>query len=284
MTDIKTNVSLAEFTRFKTGGAAEFFAEPQNTTELIEILQNNHHEITVLGMGSNVLVRDGGIKGLVIYTGKMNWINATDAHTIIAGAGAPMPAIANFALAHGIMGFEFMIGIPGTGAGGLSTNAGCFGGQISDVLKLVKGVFFNGKPKELSVQDCKLSYRSANLPPNFMVTELHFNGKAGDAAEIRQKMQHIINKKNEIQPTDARTAGSAFKNPVDVPAWKKIKDAFPDGLKIGGAHISEKHANFIVAEEECTSQDIENITKKIQSETGLELEIKILGAAQSSPN
>lgn len=278
MAQIQTNIPLANFTRFRTGGAAEYFFQPENAGELAEFLRTEKFEaITVLGMGSNVLIRDCGIKGLVIHTGKMNKIKAIGTE-IMAGAGAALPAIAVSAAERGIGGFEFMAGIPGTAAGGLITNAGCFGGQISDVLASVGAVDFAGRPAEWGADECGLEYRSSRLPEGFVITDLKFRGCAGNPAEIRQKIEEILVKKNAAQPTDARTAGSTFKNPPIGPAaWQKIKNAFPAGLGIGGARISDKHANFIVAGENCSSADIETLIRKIQDETGLELEIKILG-------
>ena len=273
---IKTKISLSKYNRFQTGGDAEYFFAPESVHELSDFLRNNKiRPITVIGMGSNVLVSDSGISGLVIHTGKLNDVNINGTE-IICGAGTAMPKIASLASKHKIAGFEFMIGIPGTVGGGLITNAGCFGGQISDCLVSILGVDFSGNIIELSVKDCGLSYRTSNLPDDFIITELRFRGCATDA-DLNEKMSNILAKKTASQPADARTAGSTFKNPHGVPAWKIIKEKFPGGLSIGGARISEKHANFIIADKECTSTDIKNLISEIQKQTGLELEIKILG-------
>ncbi|MDR1826572.1 MAG: UDP-N-acetylmuramate dehydrogenase [Rickettsiales bacterium] len=284
MAELKTDISLSKFTRFKTGGRADLFFAPDSADELSQFLRGNTaRPITVLGFGSNVLIRDGGIGGVVIFTGGMNQVNSQQStvnspqSTVIAGAGAAMPMIAGFALKHSIAGFEFMVGIPGTAAGGLATNAGCFGGQISDVLVGVSGLDFDGNPIDIPAADLCLSYRAAKLPKEFIITELKFRGIPGKAAEIRQKMDDIIAKKTAAQPIDARTAGSVFKNPDGGAAWRRILDAFPNGLAVGGARISDKHANFIIADGDCRSADIEDLIKQIQAKTGLELEIKILG-------
>jgi UDP-N-acetylmuramate dehydrogenase len=280
MSGLRAGVPLAEFTRFKTGGAAEYFFDPADAGELSGVLKNNAiRPITVLGMGSNVLVSDAGVRGLVIHAGRMSRMLADgpERDCVTAGAGAPLGAIAGFAAARGLAGFEFMAGIPGTAGGAVITNAGCSGGQMSGLLEFVRGVRFDGSPMEISAAQCGLGYRSSGLPPEFIITEmrLHADGRA-DSADIRQNILGIIKKKNDAQPAEARTAGSTFKNPAGGSAWRLIKDAFPDGLRIGGARISEKHANFIVAGDGATSSDILALIDAIRGKTALELEIKIL--------
>jgi UDP-N-acetylmuramate dehydrogenase len=139
-------------------------------------------------------------------------------------------------------------------------------------------VDFAGRQAEWGAEECGLEYRSSQLPAGFIITELRFRGAAGNSAEIRRKMDEILAKKNSAQLTDARTAGSTFKNPpLGAAAWQKIKNAFPNGLEIGGARISDKHANFIIAGDNCSSANIENLIREIQDKTSLALEIKILG-------
>ncbi|MDR2685838.1 MAG: UDP-N-acetylmuramate dehydrogenase [Rickettsiales bacterium] len=281
MAEFKTDISLAKFTRFRTGGRADLFFAPDSVAELSEFLRaNSVRPIMVLGLGSNVLIRDGGIGGVVIFTGGLNKLEFKDG-VITAGAGVAMPLISGFASRHNAPGFEFMIGIPGSAAGGVATNAGCFGGQISDLLIGVLGLNFNGETIEIPADALYLSYRAAKIPADFIITELKFRAVAdgGKNAEIRKKMDGIITKKAAAQPIDMRTAGSVFKNPAGGGgcAWRIIKDAFPNGLVVGGARISDRHANFIVADGECQSADIESLIKQIQDKTGLELEIRILG-------
>ncbi|MDR1026795.1 MAG: UDP-N-acetylmuramate dehydrogenase [Rickettsiales bacterium] len=272
------NAPLSTLTRFGTGGPADILATPGSTAELSLLLKNNAVEpITIIGAGSNILVPDDGLRGLVIHTGGLRGIRL-DNGVLVAECGAPMIAIADFAAANGVPGFEFMIGIPGTIGGGLRANAGCFGGAISDNLISVRGFNYDGVEIEADAGQCGLTYRGSALPPDFIVSEVLLAAdRTDDETSIRARMADIIAKKNAAQPMDARTAGSTFKNPLDAPAWKKIKDAFPNGLTVGGARISEKHANFIVADGACTSSDILELIKQIQEKTGLELEIKILG-------
>ena len=271
------NEPLARYTRFGTGGPADLFVRPESISELALILKNNVvRPITILGMGSNVIVPDDGIRGMVIQTRRLHNIEIRGA-TIAAECGAPMSSIANFAAENGIAGLEFMAGIPGTIGGGLITNAGCFGGEIKDVLIAARGFDFDGNAMELSAGECGLSYRASRLPPDFIISELILRADRTDnEADIRNRIREIIEKKSAGQPTDARTAGSTFRNPPDAPAWKKIKEAFPNGQRIGGARISEVHANFIVADDGCASADIIGLIGMIQEKTGLELEVKIL--------
>ncbi|MDR2269070.1 MAG: UDP-N-acetylmuramate dehydrogenase [Rickettsiales bacterium] len=280
MPELKTNHPLANLTRFRTGGMAEFFFAPASAKELRAFLRTNAiRPITIIGLGSNILIRDGGIPGLVIHTGAMSKTIEIKDGFIDANAGTELSRIANFSMENGIGGFEFMAGIPGTAAGGLMTNAGCFGGQISDVLHSVTGLSLDGQQIELSATKCQLGYRTSNISRDIIITGLRFKAtKHKTSADIKKQIEEIIKKKTESQPTDTRTAGSTFKNPSDgVPAWRKIKNAFPDGLSVGGARISEKHANFIIADDDCRSADIETLIEKIQAATGLELEIKIIG-------
>lgn len=271
---MKTNVSLANYTRFGTGGEAEYFFRPESVGELSAFLHANAiRPITVLGLGSNILIKDSGIGGLVIHTGLLNRVEMSG-NIVTAECGVAMPLLANIATRKNIGGFEFMVGIPGTVGGGLHTNAGCFGGQISDILTSVRGVDFSGAEVILAKDECGLGYRQSGLPTDFIAAELEFEGIG--AADV-ERMKEIAAKKAEAQPADARTAGSTFKNPPGGSAWRIIKEHFPNGLRIGGARISEKHANFVIAGDGCTSADIEALCLAIQEKTELELEVEIKG-------
>ncbi|MDR1009337.1 MAG: UDP-N-acetylmuramate dehydrogenase [Rickettsiales bacterium] len=286
---VKRNFPLGPLTRFKTpGGLADIFAEPSDLTSLAEFLKAAPKEIPVraLGLGSNMLIRDGRLEGITIRLSYDYFTKIEVADDIItAGAGAPGILVAKTALENSIGGFEFLSVIPGTMGGALPTNAGCFGQALSNILQSVEFIdTATGEIQILPASSLSLAYRMATLPKNSIATKLILKG-APAAAEIQAKMDDMKAKKDAAQPSYARTAGSTFKNPPDAPpAWKLIQDTGLQGARIGDAVVSPKHANFIVNEGSATAADIEGLAEKVRSavfaKSGimLEYEMKIIGS------
>ncbi|GIX16872.1 MAG: UDP-N-acetylenolpyruvoylglucosamine reductase [Rhodothalassiaceae bacterium] len=273
---------LAPFTWFKVGGPAELFFEPADEADLVAVLEAVPPEIpvTVIGYGSNLLVRDGGVRGLVIRPGKALGGLDVSGTRITAGAGAGDVLIAETAAEAGIAGFAFLRGIPGTIGGGLKTNAGAFGGEIAEIL--VEARIFDrrlGRIVWWTREDFAFAYRASALGRDQIALSVTLEGTAGDPAGIRQRMREIIRAREESQPLRTRTGGSTFKNPPGHKAWELIARAGCRGLRIGGARISDKHCNFIIAEESATAADIEDLGREVRRRvyalTGVLLEWEI---------
>lgn len=273
---------LAPLTWFKVGGPAELFFEPADEEDLVAVLQVLPPEIpvTVIGYGSNLLVRDGGVRGLVIRPGKALGRLQLSGTRITAGAGAGDVMIAETAAEAGIAGFAFLRGIPGTIGGGLKTNAGAFGGEIADIL--VQARLFDrrlGRVVHWTREDFAFAYRTSALDRDRVVLSVTLEGTAGDPAEIRRQMREIVQAREQTQPLRTRTGGSTFKNPPGRRAWELIARAGCRGLRVGGARISEKHCNFIIADETATAADIEELGREVRRRvyalTGVLLEWEI---------
>ncbi len=280
------NEKLSNYSWFNVGGPGKVFFTPRNLNELSIFLKNikNFDNIKILGVGSNTLVRDGGFSGIIIRLGK------TFAHTsilgndkIIAGGSVLDKSLSNFAMQNSLSGFEFLSCIPGTIGGGIRMNSGCYGEDISKILISVQVMDFNGKVHIIYSSDIKFNYRDCNLEDNLIFISATFQGVKKDKAEIKKKIDYLVEKKKKDQPSKIKTCGSTFKNPKNNKAWKLIRDSGCAGMKFGEAHISEKHCNFFVNEGNAKSSDLENlikvVKKKVLEKTGinLELEIKIIG-------
>ena len=288
--EITAGKGLAEFTRYRTGGSAEIFFSPADMSDLAQFLRRAPKDMNIyaLGFGSNILIRDGGIGGIVIRLGSEHFSKTEvrpDTFEIKCGAFAPSAAIAKAACDAGIAGMEFLSGIPGSIGGAVLMNAGCFGGEVKSILVEIEAVDKRtGEIKILQADECSLAYRNSEVPESLVITSALLRGRAGKREKIIEKMEKIKQKKDATQPTYAKTAGSVFKNPEGQSAWKLIKDTGCQGLKLGGAAVSPLHANFIINENDATSADIEDLAEKIRfavyEKFGimLEYEIKILGA------
>ena len=287
---IEADRGLAEFTRFRVGGPAEILFSPLDTDDLAHFLRHAPKDMNVhaLGFGSNVLIRDGGIKGIVVRLGAEHFskIDArVEAFEIRCGAFASNISVAKAAAEAGIAGFEFLYGIPGSIGGAIITNAGCFGGEVKDILTEIETINVqSGETKKIAGAECGLGYRHSGVPDSQIITRAILRGRVGEREKILARMEEIQEKKDKSQPTHAKTAGSVFKNPEGHAAWKLIKDAGCQGMKEGCAAISEAHANFIVNEGGASAADIEDLAEKarfaVHEKFGitLEYEIKILGS------
>lgn len=282
---IKYDFDLSAITWFQTGGKANVYCHVYNDKDLKVILKQTPIEIPifVLGAGSNVLVRDKGFRGIVIKLGK-NFNRITlENNKLIVGASVLDNNLSKFALKNSIKNFEFYSGIPGTIGGAIKMNAGCYG---SETRNIVHGAFVInrlGEEKFLNLSDLNFKYRSSSVKKDSIVKEVIFNTITGDLGQIESRMKKIINQRKLDQPFKVKTGGSTFKNPKGSFVAKLIEESNCKGMKIGGAIVSSKHANFLINENNASADDIEilgeKIRKKVSDKFGVSLdwEIKIIG-------
>jgi UDP-N-acetylmuramate dehydrogenase len=287
--NLSENTSLSNYSWFNLGGNAEFFFKPNDIDQLIEFLaeaKNNNLKITILGAGSNTLIRDKGVRGVVIkLSSNFSYTKLIDKDTIQTGAATLDRTVANFAKDNSITNFEFLSCIPGSIGGAITMNSGCYENDISKILLSVQVIDTNDyKEKEIKKEDIKFLYRGANLPKDLIIVSAKFRGLIANKDEIEKKQLNLIERKKLSQPSQIKTCGSTFKNiNKNKKAWKLIKEAGCENFKEGDAMISQKHCNFFVNNGKAKSSDIENLIKrvraKVYAETGvnLELEIKIIG-------
>ena len=278
--------SLSKHSWFNLGGPAKVIFKPKNLNELSIFLKNckEFNKIKVLGAGSNTLIRDGGFDGVIIKLGKsFSHLSLLGQNMLIAGASALDKNVSNFALENSLSGFEFLSCIPGTIGGGIRMNSGCYGEDISKILISVQVMDLSGKLKVVHSSDIKFSYRGCNLDNSLIFISATFKGKNENNSNIQKKIINLVERKKKDQPSKIKTCGSTFKNPENNKAWSLIKDSGCAGMKMGDAHISEKHCNFFVNKGNAKSQDLENliyqVKNKVLNKTGikLELELEIIG-------
>ena len=287
--NISHNVELSNYSWFNLGGPAEHLFKPYNKEQLIQFLEinkKNNLNITILGAGSNTLIRDKGIKGVVIKLGSnFSNINLTNNNIIEVGAATLDRKIANFAKENGIGNLEFLSCIPGSIGGAVIMNSGCYGNDISKVLVSIEVIdTYSGKEKEIKRKDINFFYRGTNLANHLIVTSVKLKGIKTDKVLIEKKQRKFIEEKKLSQPSQIKTCGSTFKNlSSERKAWKLIKDTGCEELNEGDASISKKHCNFFVNNGNASATDIEKlinkVKKRVAEKTGvnLELEIKIIG-------
>lgn len=286
---LKPNAMMSSLTWFRVGGPAEVLFTPQDEDDLVHFLTNLDEDIPVytVGVGSNLLVRDGGVSGVVIRLGRgfANMV-VEDDHKIRVGTAALDMKVARFALANVIDGLTFLRGIPGTIGGALRMNAGAHGGETKDVLIEARAVNRQGEIVVLSNADMEYEYRHCGAPLDLIFTEALFQGKAGDAGEIEKRMNEITKAREDAQPIKSRTGGSTFKNPPNNKSWQLIDKAGMRGVRVGGAMVSQMHCNFLINEGEATGSDIETLGEKVRAKvketSGVDLhwEIRRIGVAK----
>lgn len=266
---IKYNEPMSKHTTMKVGGPVDIMVYPNTIDEIIYIVKyakENSIPVKVLGNGSNVIVSDLGIEGIVIkLTSNMSNINI-DGEYVIATAGVTMPKIAVIAKQNSLGGFEFACGIPGTIAGGAKMNAGAYGGQIEDVLVSCKYLDDELNLKEIENKDMKFSYRHSIFAenPNYIILEVKLKLNKSNAEDIDIKMKENMLSRKTKQPLEYPSAGSVFRRPVGYFVGKLIQDSDLRGVSVGGAQVSEKHTGFVVNKENATCEDIRNLIKLIQ--------------------
>ena len=282
------NQSLAELTWFRVGGPAQVFYIPEDENDLAYFLRNLPTEIPVyvIGAGSNLIVRDGGVPGVIIRLGRgFNEVKIEDGQRIRAGAAMLDVKVAREAQKAGIAGLAFYSGIPGSIGGALRMNGGAYGGETKDVLIEARGVDRAGKLKIYTNAEMEFSYRHCGVSEDVVFTSALFRGRAGDPAAIATEMAEIKSKREESQPRN-RTGGSTFKNPPGKSAWKLVDEAGCRGLTIGGAQVSALHSNFLVSSDSARAADIEmlgeTVRERVKAHSGIELEweIKRIGINQ----
>jgi UDP-N-acetylmuramate dehydrogenase len=282
---VQEHVVLGPTTWFRVGGEAEFLVRPANADDLAALLRDLAHEmpVTVIGAASNLIIRDGGISGVVIKLARGFNEIAVEPDGIIAGGAALDVTVAEHAAAAGLAGLEFLSGIPGTIGGAVAMNAGAYGGDVSQILQWAEIVTRSGDVMRLNGHDLGLSYRRSNLPPGAVVTRAKFSAVPGDAKTIAARMAEIKASREATQPVRARTGGSTFANPPDMKAWELIDAAGCRGLSRGRARVSDLHCNFLLNLGEATAAELEalgeEVREKVRQTSGISLhwEIKRIG-------
>lgn len=281
------NQELAPFTWFRAGGKAQVLFSPESEDDLAYFLAHLDASIpvVVVGLGSNLIVRDGGVPGVVIRLGRgFNEIKV-DGTTIRAGTAVPDVKVARAAADAGVDGLAFYRGIPGSIGGALRMNAGAHGGETRDKLVSARAVDRKGKVHVLSLADMHYEYRHCGAPEDFIFTQATYEGVAGDPAKILAEMDRVTEAREAAQPIREKTGGSTFKNPPGGKAWQLIDAAGCRGLRIGGAQVSEMHCNFLINTGTATATDIETlgetVRKRVKENSGVDLhwEIKRIGVA-----
>ncbi len=282
---LSANAPLDKVTWFRVGGPAEVMFRPEDADDLALFIKNKPKDVpvTFLGVGSNLLVRDGGIPGVVVRLGRNFAQISVEGDQIIAGAGALDGNVAKVALENSLGGLEFLSGIPGTIGGALRMNAGAYAREMKDVLIDATAISPLGEVKTLSLADLGYSYRHSDLADDWVFLSARLQGRTTDQDAIRAEMQKIQDARGSSQPIRSRTGGSTFANPEGHKAWQLIDQAGCRGLKRGGAQVSEQHCNFLINTGDATADDLEglgdDVRARVKDTSGVTLrwEIKRIG-------
>lgn len=284
--NVIVDAEMKNYVHFRVGGPADILLIPENKDQVvktIELCKNNNIPYFVVGNGSNLLVRDGGIKGVVIKFNEVKNITV-QGEVIEAECGAMLKDVSNEALNNSLTGFEFACGIPGTIGGAVFMNAGAYDGEIAHVIESAEVIDNNGEIKVLSKDELELGYRSSIvMKKNYIVLSARFKLKHGEVRKIKEIVEDLTNKRESKQPLEYPSAGSTFKRPVGYYAGKLIQDAGLKGYVIGGAAVSEKHSGFVINKSNATAKDILDLIAHIQNEVKdkfdveLHPEVRIIG-------
>jgi UDP-N-acetylmuramate dehydrogenase len=280
------NEPLGPYTWFRVGGAADALFLPADADDLANFLKalDPAVPVTVLGVGSNVIVRDGGVEGVVIRLAGRAWGQVTaEGDTITAGAGALDAMVAKASAKAGIAGLEFYAGIPGTVGGALTMNAGCYGSETKDIMVSARGVNRRGERVEFARDDFGYTYRHSEAPGDVIWVEATYRGTPDDPAAVQARIDEITSRREQTQPIRDKTGGSTFKNPPGHSSWKLVDEAGWRGklhrVTGGGAMFSELHSNFMINPGEATAADIEALGEAVRADvlakTGVQLEWEI---------
>ncbi len=285
------NAPLAPLVWFKSGGTAEWLFEPRDADDLADFLARLDPAIPVmaLGLGSNMIVRDGGVPGVVVRLGKaFATVEQLDAVTLRCGGGASGILVSSKARDASVAGLEFLRGIPGTVGGFVRMNGGAYGREVADILLECEVLLRSGERRKLPREALGYSYRHSELPEGAVVVSATLRGAAGERAAIAAEMDRIAAEREAAQPLRSRTGGSTFKNPPGDRAWRVIDRAGCRGLRIGDAQVSEKHCNFLLNLGNATSADIEalgeEVRRRVRAASGTELEWEIQRVGVKSPD
>ena len=285
---LTANAPLAPLVWFKSGGTAEWLFEPKDLDDLQNFLRGLDPSVPVmaLGLGSNMIVRDGGVPGVVVRLGKaFAWVDTVGKGTfgiddvLNCGGGASGILVSSMARDHGIAGLEFLRSIPGTVGGFVRMNGGAYGGAVKDVLIDCDVVLRSGELVTLPVAALHYTYRHSDLPDGAIVVAARFHGEPGEPDAIQTEMDRISASREASQPLRSKTGGSTFKNPDGHKAWQLVDEAGCRGLQMGGAQVSEKHTNFLLNVGDATSADIEalgeEVRRRVKEKSGVTLEWEI---------
>jgi UDP-N-acetylmuramate dehydrogenase len=277
----REGAELAKSNWFQVGGPAEVLFKPEDKEDLADFLKQKPKNVpvTVLGVGSNIIVRDGGIEGVVIKLGRGFAGCEIQGTHVTAGAGCLDVNVANAARDAGMAGLEFLSGIPGTIGGALMMNAGAYGREIAEVLESVEVVTGEGEIKTLEPGFFQYSYRHSEVPEGWIFAGAVLKGEPGDPVVIGRKIEEIQKAREESQPIRSRTGGSTFRNPSGHKAWELIDKAGCRGLRLNDAQVSEKHCNFLINHGAATAAELERlgeiVREKVKAQSGIELEWEI---------
>jgi UDP-N-acetylmuramate dehydrogenase len=279
---LTANAPLSTLTWFKTGGPAELLFEPASIQALRSFLSDlpNWVPVMALGLGSNLIVRDGGVPGVVVRLGKaFAKVEEVEDNILNCGGGASGILVSSTARDAGISGMEFLRSIPGTVGGFVRMNGGAYSGEVKDILVDCDVVLRSGELVTLNVAELDYSYRHSELPDEAIVVAARFRGKPGEPDAIQAEMDRISASREASQPLRSKTGGSTFKNPDGHKAWALVDEAGCRGLQIGGAQVSEKHTNFLINTGDATSADIEalgeEVRARVKAKSGVELQWEI---------
>jgi UDP-N-acetylmuramate dehydrogenase len=259
---------LAPLVWFKSGGSADILFEPKDVADLQSFLRqlDPATPVMALGLGSNLIIRDGGVRGVVVRLGKaFAKVACIDPVTLACGGGASGILVSSTARDKGIAGLEFLRSIPGTVGGFVRMNGGAYGGEVKDILRDCDVVLRDGTLVTLSVEELHYSYRHSELPDGAIVVAARFQGRPGEPEAIQAEMDRISASREASQPLRSKTGGSTFKNPDGHKAWQLVDAAGCRGLQIGGAQVSEKHTNFLINADDATSADIEALGEEVRA-------------------
>lgn len=287
MPDLKgrllANQRLADITWFRVGGPAQVLFTPADEADLAYFLARAPSDlaVTVIGLGSNLLVRDGGVPGVVVRLGRgFADVNAEPGHRIRAGTAVPDVKLSRAAADAGIAGLAFYRGIPGSVGGALRMNGGAHGSETKDTLIEARAVDRSGRIHVLDLAAMGFTYRHCGVPGDWIFTQALYQGTPGDPAEIGRQMDEVAQYREANQPIKERTGGSTFKNPPGHSAWRLVDDAGCRGLRVGGAKVSEMHCNFLINDEGATGEDIERLGETVRARvldtSGIRLEWEII--------
>jgi UDP-N-acetylmuramate dehydrogenase len=289
---LTADAPVAEATWFRVGGPAEALFSPADEDDLAYVLSVLPHEIsvTIIGLGSNLIVRDGGIAGLVIRLGGRAFgaVEIMEGSRVVAGAATPDLYVAKAAAIAGVDGLAFLRGVPGSIGGALVMNAGAHGGEVKDALIEARGIDRTGAQRVFSNAEMGFSYRHSLAPDEIVFTGATFQGRAGQPKAIEAEMDRITRAREASQPIREKTGGSTFKNPPGLKAWELIDKAGCRGLRVGGAQVSTMHCNFLINLGSATAADLEALGEEVRrrvletSGIALEWEIKRIGASVGS--
>lgn len=280
---LSANASLADVTWFRVGGPAQVLFMPADEADLAYFLKHRPSDIPVqvIGLGSNLLVRDGGVPGVVIRLGRgFSEIAVEDGHRLRVGTAVPDVKVARAAADAGICGLAFYRGIPGSIGGALRMNAGAHGRETKDCLISARAVDPSGTVHVLSLADMGFTYRHCGIPKDWIFTEATYAGEPGDPAEILKEMDEVAEYREKNQPIKERTGGSTFKNPPGHSAWKLVDQAGCRGLRVGGAKVSEMHCNFLINDNQASGEDVETLGEtvraRVRESAGITLDWEII--------